>query len=222
MNFIPLTVVDDFLESPDSWVDFANSCEYNSDEDGRWPGKRTDPLHEIDADVFAKLCIRYFSLFFDFKHSNISWNVSAYFQKIKQTADPGWIHYDSDGDYPIILSSIVYLNRDINSGCGTSLYSPKHIHYNPDLNLDKKKQAYKGIIGIDESVSYCLENNRQYDETVRVNNKFNRLITFDASEHHGANLSGIDDGKERLTLVFFVHSVSSENKFPLERMRRCR
>jgi hypothetical protein len=41
---IPITIIDDFLENPDLVVDFANSLEYQKDEQGRWPGKRSNHL----------------------------------------------------------------------------------------------------------------------------------------------------------------------------------
>lgn len=213
METIPLTVVDDFLPDPDKWREYALSCDYYSDPDGKWPGERSRDLRLIDTVLYNKLCVRFFSLFFDPKAHNLHFEVQANFQKIKRTQDVGWIHTDN----PSMASGIVYLNKNPNIENGTSLYKPKDIR-TTNIHLDKKVDSYLGKISHQESLKYCLENNDQYIETSRIGNQYNRLVAFDSSCYHGANLSDIPESEERLTLVFFVMKLGLERS-PMLRMR---
>lgn len=207
MQFIPLTVVDNFFENPEAIREYALGCEYKSDSEGRWPGMRTEQLHLVDEELFHRICRRYFSLFFDVNNPNLRWTVEAYFQKIKKTEDVGWIHSDIGS----LTSTIVYLTPDQDIGAGTSLYVPKE-EGKDVMHTDKKVAHYKGEMSDEECLPYCLENNSNFVETARIGNKYNRLVSFDGSLYHGANLDRISD--ERLTLVFFTTMVSGEH-FPL-------
>ena len=48
----PLTCIDNFFENPSSIVNYANTLSYEADEEGRWPGYRSQPLHIINPDFF--------------------------------------------------------------------------------------------------------------------------------------------------------------------------
>ena len=56
-------------------------------------------------------------------------------------------------------------------------------------------------------------------ETVRFQNLYNRLITYDANELHKANSFECD--QSRLTLVFFIRDIKNDNikRSPLNRVQ---
>ena len=47
----------------------------------------------------------------------------------------------------------------------------------------------------------------QFTETIKVENRYNRLFLFDGMTYHGVNT--FDTDTERLTLVFFLNHFSS-------------
>ena len=67
--------------------------------------------------------------------------------------------------------------------------------------------------------------NDPFEETIRYNSRYNRLILFDGSNYHASNPFNHDDDKEeRLTLITFFNSVDriddSNLKQPVTTMRR--
>ena len=48
----PITVVDDFFSEPDKIVDYAMQQEFFPSENGRWPGKRSKFLWELDRTLY--------------------------------------------------------------------------------------------------------------------------------------------------------------------------
>ena len=81
-----------------------------------------------------------------------------------------------------------------------------------------KGQYYK--YGVDKNYeSEMLNHNQHFIETVRFNNVYNRLISFDGQTYHGAN-NFFTDKEPRLTQVFFVRSIKSKSKPPLQRFIR--
>jgi hypothetical protein len=52
----PTICVEDFYDNPDSVRQFALSQKYEKSDDGKWPGKRTANLHEINPILFDQFC----------------------------------------------------------------------------------------------------------------------------------------------------------------------
>jgi hypothetical protein len=209
--------IDDFYENPDEVRNFALSLDYEKDEFGYWPGKRTKPLHEIDEEFFRHFCTRLFSVYYDFSFVQFEYNLLTHFQLIEpfsceksSAKNQGWIHLDSG----FILGGVIYLNPEIDASCGTSLYRVTNSEL-IDTWRPTKEIFYKN--GIDQNYDEeILKHNSAFEETVRFNNVYNRLISFDAQVYHGAN--NFHTNKEpRLTQVFFVNSIKSNSKTPLQR-----
>lgn len=210
MNLIPITIVDNFLHLPNQWVDFANSCQYHKAKDGWWPGERSDLIKNLNLNLHEKLCERYFSLFFDCLNTKpFDYDVKAFFQKIDKNTEYGWVHYD----LPFLMTAIIYLTENNVSDNGTSIYNQKA--FDSSVIWQKEKHLINlGIKSAESGKQFCDENNQLFEETVNIKNKFNRMITFDASLPHKANLENIEN--ERLTLVMFIDSVGT-NKLPIYR-----
>ena len=109
------------------------------------------------------------------------------------------------------------MNRDFPSGTGTSIYTrpPDWINYGCEL----KFPFYRGEeVDREEYIKSLRLNNDQYTESIRVENKFNRLIVFEGGVSHGVPSFWTDKDEPRLTLVFFVKKITvSESPTPCKR-----
>lgn len=209
MKNYPVTVVDDFLENPELLRAWAETLKFNP-SDGAWPGSRTSPISVLSFDIFKTIVLKLNSLFYDLEQCYIEWDeIEMEFQMVEPFAptknDPrnaGWIHEDDS-----IYSGVIYLNRDFSSGTGTSIYAKK-----PDFiqqGCDLKFPFYRGEeVDTEEYIQELKKNNDQYIESIRVENKFNRLILFEGGVPHGVPTFWTDRNEPRLTLVFFAKKMS--------------
>jgi hypothetical protein len=221
MKYFPAMCVDNFYENPDSIREFALSQPFYKAEDGAWPGKRTKELHEIDSKFFHDFCAKVFSIYYDFAFADIEWTISTNFQLIEPLSfdknslkNHGWIHVDES----TVFAGIIYLNPTIDINCGTSLFKVIDEEKMKNNQTTAKSNYYK--YGIDKNYeSDILDHNQNFIETMRFNNIYNRLISFDGQTYHGAN-NFFTDKEPRLTQVFFVRSIKSKSKPPLQRFIR--
>jgi hypothetical protein len=210
INF-PVTVVDNFFDNPDKIVEYALSCEYVKAEDGRWPGKRTAPLHVINPEIFNLSADKLISLFYA-DNLNPTWSAATYFQLVDNNYNGGWIHRDTD----YIITGIVYLNKNENIKSGTSIYRPKKDKFYAKLIHNEEKIKNYTDIQYD-SEKHRIENNLQFEETINISNVYNRLICFDSHLLHAAqNFS--ENLDPRLTLIMFIKNISNWDT-PIKRLR---
>lgn len=220
MHNIPVTVLDNFFDDPDAVRELALQQKFDADATGNWPGKRTRPIHEISPKLHNLICTRLFALFYDYQSENINWTVDTRFQKVDSSYKEGWVHTDSN---TAVLSAIIYLTPNANIQGGTSMYRIKKENSFIDvINRDEKIANYKGKMSNEDVEKYRLENNNQFEETIRVGNVYNRLIAFDAHMFHAAqNFFGDEDqDNERLTLVLFTNALVA-GRSPVFRLRKC-
>ena len=206
----PTIVVDDFFEDPHKVIELANSLEYTfgKKDEYNWPGKRSTPLHEIDYDFFNDTILKVLGTYFPFAKISFT-NARLRFQKVSSIYEDGWVHRDEN-----IITFIVYLNETKSTDAGTSIYIPKISHpedHDISINTNKKNESFKDLKKIKDYESYRLENNNQFEETIRVNNVFNRCVMFNAPSYHKANgFNTIDNSEDRLTLIGFIHDFTYE------------
>lgn len=216
MKFFPATCIDNFYSDALSVRNFALSCDFTQDENGEWPGKRTKDLHLIDEYFFNEFCKKIFSIYYDFRHTKINWVVSTQFQLIEKMHEDknslkntGWVHLDDR----TLFAGIIYLNPDIDENSGTSIYSIKD-----STRLEKstaKLDFFRDRID-DNYDEKLLKHNSCFEETIRFQNKFNRLVMFDGNCYHKAN-NFYSSTSPRLTQTFFVLNVNSNSAFPIVR-----
>lgn len=223
---IPITIVDDFLDEPHQLVELANSLEFKPDSNGRWPGTRSEQLHEVSKIFHDNLVTRTMSLFqslpdlgrTDTVHT--SYGTSAVglvdctmaFQKIPAKMHRGWIH--SDNGY---ATGILYLSENTNDG--TSIYTSKEGSLLDASHFETKQKCNRQGYMTERDTQVQMEFNDSFEEHLNVKGKFNRLLLM-PNCYHGAN--SFEELKEdRLTLVMFFHRISGE-PMPLERMRAVR
>ncbi len=212
---IPVMSVENFYENPKEIREFALSQKYQKSIDGRWPGKRTEQLYELDVELFNSFCQRLFSLIFDYSVSSVNWEVNTSFQLIEPVNSPrnkGWIHTDEG----ILFAGVIYLDEDPDIDAGTTIYNPKHpILLDDYIKWSDCKVDYELE---DKDINYnntLVEHYNYFDEAVTVKNKFNRLVLFDANQWHAASFS---QTKQRLTQAFFVECVESHSPPPIVRL----
>ena len=218
MNF-PSIVVDDFYKNPDAIREFALSLPF-SESTPFYPGNRTEQLWKVAPEFFEYSCYRFFSLYFDMT-TPVNWNVSTQFQLIYPDEDPlmniGVVHKD-----PAEFAGILYLNPDPDPDTGTSLYSP--IVDNPQYQYkhedwdDILKHAYNPKMDRELIVKTIQQHNSQFEKTVEVKNRYNRLIAFDNKQNHAASLQKLNKNTPRLTQTFFIEKIESEIPPPLKRI----
>jgi len=217
MHIIPVSIVDDFLNNPDSIRNWALTQEFFPDPRGQWPGLRTKPLYEINPVLDEAINFKYFNLFFNLFTDDCRWVVDSRFQLTSCNAGHGWVHQDSDSR----LTGIVYLNPQPLLDSGTSIYQRKNGALLPrsgDLNRTKVQQ-YLGNITKEEADADRTLLNSHYTETIRINNVYNRLITFDAHLPHAAHdYFGKESSDTRLTLTIFVQKLYAD-RTPISRSK---
>ena len=213
----PITIVDDFYPDPDQIRNIALGMEYYGEKDQRFPGVRTKPLHIAEPSIFEYTCQKMFSIFHDYSHDNVSWNVLSGFQSITKYFDSGYIHHDNEAT---VIAGVVYLTPDADLESGTSIYKPNK-YYNKQLydQLNESKIKYfNGEIDLNTYIDSRDKIQTMFDETLRVNNVYNRMIMYEGSEWHKANnFFGEDLESSRLTQIIFAETIKSDSPKPLKR-----
>ena len=220
MYLYPTICIDNFYENPDEVVDFANSLEYKKG-DGAWPGKRTDQLHLIDSHFFYKFSLKFLSIFHDTRKERINWDVSTSFQKINPNEfddglREGFVHTDDS----MIYTAVIYLSKNIDKNCGTSICHPKKF-FSSGTDQEIRKEMYLNYNknNYSEYKKQLIQNNDCFEESVIFKQRYNRLIGFDSMNYHKADSYGSENSEPRLTQVVFIRKVTAE-WFPIPNMRR--
>ena len=209
----PNLSIDNFFTHPEKIIEFANNCKFNANDDGRWPGYRTDQLHEIDVDFFNFITQQIVTCLYPVDFKKMAWKASSTFQKIPGHIykNVGWIHNDSPSEF----TSIIYLSH--HKKCGTSLYMHKSFD-RLSRNEDSKREGYlKQDPVLINKKKPVKENNANYEKTFSFQSRFNRMILFDANHPHGADKFYEEDCQEdRLTLITFFHSLFNRSGEPMK------
>lgn len=213
-KLFPVCVVDDFYDNPHDVRELALSQKFYPNDDGRWPGARTQQIHTIDEYLFNHFCEKILSIFYNI-NDILNYKISTSFQKIKpfhsdkyNPLNRGFIHRDGT-----LFGGVVYLDLDPEEMTGTSIYTFRRKWYCnnklDNISNDIKFKKYGGEELTNDDISIWDESRSQYFESVRVENVFNRCILFDGNNHHGVPYFGT---RERLTQVFFVEDIIFDTK----------
>jgi hypothetical protein len=213
----PTICVDNFFDEPEKVKEFSTTLKFKKNNLGRWPGERTDLLHEINKEFVDFTTKKIMSIIYPMNYRDMRWEAQQIFQKINGNIykNKGWVHTD----IPIELTAIIYLSSHLN--CGTSLFKPKDF-FNNCINTDFKEKIYREGDKNNNENKYLNENNDKFEKILTIDSKFNRLIIFDSSNFHAAEKFNEDNiNEDRLTLVTFFTNISGNcNKYPITEMRR--
>lgn len=230
MTLFPITVVDNFLEDPDSLADYAEGLDFNYGSQS-YPGLRSEYLHKISPDLYAYISNKILSVFYQ---KDPVYKIDMQFQKINPFSEDkwnvknkGWIHQDKSA----LFGGVLYLTKDPDPDAGTSMYSKKSeysLFSKQDDLLKAKEKLYTEEFNsftmpfyekkeMDEDSFEKIYNayNDRYEETLRVKNVYNRLLLFDGQQYHGVRTYG---DRERLTIAFFAETVAEAGAYPLRRV----
>lgn len=194
---LPLTVVDNFFETPTLVRNFALQQEFFKGDRGNWPGIRTKFLDELD--------INFFNTFHDKLLNYIPRNykgfqhLEATFQLIDETYKRGWVHND---DPKWNVAGIIYLNNDKpKQDCGTTFYDDRDTS-NDDDHSKEYSDDVNDNIGQNEDVRDKV--NSRWVPSMLAENRWNRCVISDSTRWHSAGrFFGHSKDTSRLTLVFF-------------------
>jgi hypothetical protein len=212
----PYMCVDNFYKNPDEVRKLALDNDFFHN-DGHWPGKRTSLIHQINRNFYDKFCAKLLSLFYPLDKS-VHYTIDTMFQLVEQLdKDPnssknkGWIHTD---DF-VLFSGIIYLSPNSIPENGTSLF--RVVNENTINHfVESKILLYRDNIDVQHDLALDLHNS-SFEETVRFNNIYNRLVCFPGDTWHGVNSFNNPSGEPRLTQVFFVRECVSPYMSPVTR-----
>ena len=214
MILFPTLVVDDFLEDPDYVLCLATNAEYNNPGHTNYPGVTSKKkIHELDQELFDIIIQKIFGYYWDLRNP-VNYNVEMEFQKIEKNGQ-GIIHLDTT--YGALAAGVIYLNQDIERDTGTSFYKLLDPDYKiKEEFLDPVARYHAGeILHGHELDSICEKHYNKFEETMRVQNQYNRLVTYDSNVWHTATSYG---NQTRYTLRFFINELESKYQdFPLQR-----
>ena len=220
MNYYPITVVDNFYENPDEIRKFALSQQYEycheiKDIAFTFPGSRTKDLSIIYPELFQKVCHKLTSLFHNFEHDILRWQITTCFQSVTKDYEGGVIHHDDN----TVFAAVCYLSKEAPKNSGTTLYKEGKL-------FDQQKYE-AALIANDERFKknqpVVTEYHHMFDEIVSVENIYNTLIIYEGHHHHSANeFFGDTLENSRLAQVFFCNRVDAtkESAFPLLRFKK--
>lgn len=209
---VPTTVVDNFFNDPYLVRNFAQQQSYKIDSFYQWPGERTESIHILNPGFFSNTINKFLQIFYP-SNEHIEWSGYGFFQKVSGLYDKGWVHVDGT-----LITGIVYLNDEDHSNAGTTIYQPKVLGEQM-LHVDQRTASNQNPTLTKNYESYRKENESQFEESITIKNKFNRLVAFDSHLYHAANNYFGDDDQSRLTMVFFIDKLCT-NAFPLQRTKR--
>ena len=208
----PTIIRDNFFSHPNKIVEFANSLEYHPQAIGQWPGKRTYSLETIDPNFYHAMCRRILKNYYTFDPE--SYRFKLYFQKslpyVEEQYNPrnlGWPHVDSE-----VFGGLVFLTENPEKNTGTSLFDLENFYFNyPNHVRQVKQRNYLRDENLtdDEYIGAYEFLISQFKETLDVQSKYNRLLSFDGNQFHALQSIGT---KERLTLVFFCEQLTIDEK----------
>lgn len=203
-----LIVRDDYFKNPLEIIELSKHLDYN--KANYYPGERTENLLELKqkhvkefADWFAN------SITIDIFPNTSKNDIFLYFHRYFPNIDPyynrGFIHSDSGS-----LAGLVYLTPgEHNLNTGTSIFDNKSLPFVEPLPLKTDAKALEEFNvnhNITSDYQKGFDNNLnifESGETIRIGNKFNRLIAYDSKLWHRANSFSTSINETRLSLLFF-------------------
>ena len=211
MNLFPTIVVDNFFDDPDYVLGLAKSVEYSDPSPTNHPGVVSrKKIQEIDNKLFNIIVQKIFGYFWDLRNP-LKYMVDIEFQKIDSLGE-GVIHVDSAG---ALAAGIIYLDKNAPRDTGTSFYRLLDDHYEIKqefLDSIAKDHAGDTVDGINQ---IRRDHHSRFEETMRVQNQYNRLVFYSGDVWHTATSY---QNQTRNTLRFFVSEVlSNHQNFPLLR-----
>jgi Family of unknown function (DUF6445) len=206
-NFI--AIKNNFFTNPKKVISLFDHLEFYSS--GNYPGKRTENLLESqnhNVKQFAlffveKLCKEIFIGIHGFM-IDVRFHINSTYDN--HIANQGWIHAD-DTD----LAGVVYLTSDeIDFEGGTSIFLKNNKEDFPVTDYVSRQEFNFTEKTTDNYLKDLENNHKNFTESVRVGNLYNRLIAYDSKLFHRPNRYNLLSGQARQSLVFFIKNYNVE------------
>ena len=212
MLLFPTLVVDDFLDNPDYVLDLAENTEYNDPGHTNYPGVVSkNKIYELDQQLFDTILEKIFGYYWDLNNP-VKFNVEMEFQKIESNGQ-GIIHLDTT--FGALGAGVIYLNQNAEKDTGTSFYKLLDPSYKIEQQFLDPVARYHAGEHVDGLDSICEKHYNMFQETMRVQNQYNRLVSYASDVWHTATSYG---DQTRYTLRFFINELESNHQdFPLRR-----
>ena len=210
MSVVPTIVKDNFFKEPWNILKYANSLDFSVTHNN-YPGTRSECLSKLNHNLYLAIMYKVMGNLYDLSKSTVNYKADLQFQKITGDYIGGWVHLD----IPCQFTFIIYLDEEPDPESGTILYNVKNKYKHKDLleivnsPVNKKEESFADKSLIPDTEKYRLNLLNHFDESIKVYNKFNRMIMFDANQPHAQGRLQHSEGTERLTLVGFVQEVSN-------------
>ena len=216
---IPTTIKDNFFERPDEIVRLADSLNYQPAEEQQYPGKRSAPFSVIDKALDSYIAQRILKNWFhagEFSwSSNLNWIADIKFQLNEPTHEDqyhlknrGWAHFDAS----TLFGGIIYLNPEPEPDTGTDILQAKKGYFESipeSINTQRKFYKDPSSVSDEEYEKSWRATNDQWEETLRVENRYNRMMVFNSQQAHRVHTFG--HKQNRLTISFFFFQLSGPN-----------
>jgi hypothetical protein len=201
-----------FFQKPDRIADFANSLEFSYKHKG-FPGTRTENLVLSDNPECKDFANFFVAKLLNEVYTNIlEATIDLRFHKYPVYDDSdlnaGWTHID-DSD---LLAGVVYLNKNFEEiDAGTSFLTPNKQISPPD-NIREEFNIDATSVDIGKYKASLASHNNQFNETIKVGNLYNRLVTYDSRLFHKPNSYYINHTDNRFILAFVILNYSYKNR----------
>jgi hypothetical protein len=200
-------IQDNFYKDPDRIRYFAlQQGLYNH---GYHPGMRTLPCFNKEAhDKIVELV-----------GSNIYPIGDCYSFQFNTENDVSWIHSDNHPseimktNRRFCWAAVIYLTPDAPIVAGTTLYSDKKYGKRSvkQIMFDSSNSRSESEKMINELSNYGSDRSKWNSETI-IGNKYNRIVIYDASYFHEANVYfGNTKENSRLIQIFFFYTKNNDN-----------
>ena len=225
--YFPLTIIDGIFGNPEEVLKLAKSLEYQEPAGTNYPGvasKKT--IAEIDVDLAKYVCQQVFSPFWDPRDHEIEWHVVQDFQKITPHSDRGHLLNNglihADNNVGQIATAIIYLNDAPEGNVGTSFYEKKKDFKStyltgstvPPEYLEATKEYHRTGVSNPRLEQLIIEHRSKFNETIRIQQKANRMVLFPAEIWHAQTTYGTGD---RYSVRTFVNSANIKQILPSDK-----
>jgi hypothetical protein len=216
-EFVPISIIDNFFKDPNYIRQKALKYDYFCK--GNWPGQRTESLHTLDFNLYQLVSSKLFSIFVDNTKEQTVYEIDIRFQYTTKDFENGWAHTD-EGYY---MAGVIYLTPNPPNNTGTIIYNnpPKNYYVKAKECSQIKNNFYENKIKSKDYEEMKKYNNDCVSKSIEIENVYNRAVIYPANYWHSQNkFFGNCKEDARLTLVFFLNSVSSTATFPIDRINK--
>jgi len=225
--YFPLTIIDGIFANPEEVLKLAKSLEYQEPAGTNYPGvasKKT--IAEIDIDLAKYVCQQVFSPFWDPRDHEIEWHVVQDFQKITPHSDRGHLLNNglihADNNVGQLGTAIIYLNDAPEGNVGTSFYEKKKDFKStymtgstvPPEYLEATKEYHRTGVSNPRLEELIIEHRAKFNETIRIQQKANRMVLFPAEIWHAQTTYGTGD---RYSVRTFINSANIKQILPSDK-----